>query len=497
MVAAGWATVHTRDKFPLMGCVVADLTINVDLHPAQVEIFAALRDQSLREVTLRKGRRLGGTFVTALACTEFAINHPTSPGLPGKPTEIAFYGPVYENAKKIFVELVDSFGSTLESVNKSDLSLVWRGGARGKCYSGENAGASLGSGFDIVVIDEASNFPEHLIRSIIAPTLADRGGRMFIVSSPRHGAGNWFAQRALAAESGSIPNVRGFHFRSSDNPRISRAWLEAQKADTDIRSWDEEYEALILDSSASWLDPSKLRHIPTDKIPPNVFTTLQCDFAWGEPRPGEIDPVAGRRKDFSVMAIMSQDAAGFVYLRRDGLYSAYATPDQAFDFAAHAIKNYSVMKFSVEREVSVSTTTKDMFGRLWDAYRERHTLPNVGMVRPVRRARWKAPAIRMWSVLVERGKFLIEEGAILDGPLREEMGKYSEAASAANKIHDDVLVACADVLLPGIYQGRLENDTMRQPVSGVDIYGIRAAWDAINHPDENAYAPRRSRYGPV
>ena len=211
-----------------------------------------------------------------------------------------------------------------------------------------------------------------------------------------------------------------------------------------------------------------------------------------------VDKTTRRRKDANVIAVISQDALGNVYLRRDGLYEKFLEPDQAFDFAAVMIRQYDIKKFSVEREVNVSTTTKDLFGRLWDAYREKHNVTNVGMVRPHRRSHWKAPAIRMWSALLSRRKFFIEEGSVLDVPLRKEMMEYSEAAAAADRCHDDVLVACSDIMLPGIFQGRLENDTMRTPVgSGPDLYNLRAAWDAVNNADDNRFQPRLSRYGPI
>lgn len=475
----------------------SDLVVNVNLHETQAIVFSALRDLSVRELTVRKGRRWGGTYVTATACTEFAINNPISPGLPGKPTEIAFFGPLYENAKKIFQELCDSFGPVLDSVNKSELSLVWRGGARGKCYSGENAAAALGSGFDIVVIDEASNFPEHLIRSIITPTLADRGGRLFLISSPRHGRLNWFAIRATAAESGSIPNVKGFHFRSSDNPHISRAWLDAQRADTDQLTWNEEYEALILESSSSWLDPSLIQYIDTAQIPGNTFNALIADFAWGDPEPGMVDATTRRRKDANVLAVISQDAMGAVYVRIGSVYEKFLEPSVAFAQSAKLIKDYNIMKFCVEREVTVSRKVEDLFGRLWNEYRGMHNLPTVGMVRPHRHAHWKTSAIRMWSRLLERRKFYVERGCELATPLIEEMTKYSEAAVAKDRCHDDVLVVMSDIMQPGIWMGRLENETMQEPVGGPDRYHLRDAWDAINNADDNARQPYISRYGPI
>ena len=468
--------------------------INVDPHQGQWTLIQALRDLNNREVYLRKGRRWGGTWTMALCVTEFCTQNPMSPGLPGKPTEVAFFGPVYENARKLWREIIDSFAPALASYRESDLTLIWKGGARGKCYSGENASAALGSGFDIVVIDEASNFPQQLVRAIIAPTLADRNGRLWVPSSPRHGKLNWFAQRCLKAESGILPGIAGFHFSSYDNPRISREWLEAQRTDPDMdeRTFDEEYRALVLDSAASWLDPSLLQVVESDKIPTNTFNTLHSDFAWARPEPGMIEEQTRRRKDANVLAVVSQDALGNVYVRKRGVYEKYLEPDQAFEQAADLIRAYDIKKFVVEREVNVHRSTDDMFGRLWRAYADKYRVPTVAMIRPQRGAKWKTPAIRRWSVLLSRKKFFIEEGAVLHTPLADEMMSYSETAAANDRCHDDVLVALADVMLQGIWQGHHGDIEMVQN-PGKDIFHLRDEYNRQRGEFENS-APRRSKY---
>lgn len=475
------------------------INLSVTLHPKQAEVFTALRDTSLREVVLRKGRRFGGTFVTALATTEFAIANPTSPYLKGKPTEISYYGPIYENAKRVYREVIDSFGAALADTRESDLSLVWHGGARGKCYSGEKLGGTLGSGNDIAVVDEASNFPGQLIRSHIIPTLTDRRGRLFQVSSPRHGRLNHFSQRALKAEAREIPGVVGFHATSFDNPNLDRDWLEAQRTDPDMdeRTWQEEWLALILDSSACWLDPSQIQVIDSDKIPTNTFNTLQSDFAWGKPEAGMIEEQSRARKDANVLAVFSQDMLGNVYLRRDGLYKKYCEPDEAFDKAATLIRQYDIRRFSVERDVNVMKTVDDMFGRLWRDYMDKHNVPRVGMVRPHRKGGWKTPAIRRWSALLSRGKFYVEAGSVLHAPLADEMMQYSETAAAKDRCHDDALVAASDVMLPGIYQGG-GNERAVHDQPGKDIFFLREAYERMGRGGwDNAAEPRRSRYGPT
>lgn len=482
-----------------VGLVNGHLDINVELHPKQAEVFAALCDTKVRECVVRKGRRAGGTFSVGLAATKFAIENPTSPFAVGLPTEIGFFGPIYENAFKIWREITDRFGAALIDARESKLDLVWHGGARGKCYSGEKLGAVLGSGLDIAEVDEASNFPGDMIRSHIVPALTDRQGRLWIVSSPRHGSLNYFAQRAMKAEARTIPGVVGFHMSSYDNPRLSHEWLESQRLDPDMdeQTWREEWLADIINASSNWLDPSLIQYIASDKIPGNTFNVLTSDFAWGNPEAGMVDKNARRRKDANVLAVISQDAIGNIYVRREGLYEKLIEPDQAFEVATQLIRAYDIKKWSVEREVNVQSNTLDMFGRLWNIYRDKFNVQNVGMVRPHRRAHWKTPAIRMWSTLLTRRKFFVEEGSVLAAPLVEEMTKYSEAAAANDRCHDDVLVAMADVLLPGIFQGRLENETVRETVGGPDRYNLRAAWDAVGNVDDNARQAYRSKYSVV
>ncbi len=470
------------------------LKITVSPHPKQWEVIQAMMDPTVTEIWLRKGRRFGGTYAAALSVTDFATKQPFSPGAAGhKPTQIGLFGPIYENAKRVYQELIDSFGPTLQSYRESDLSAVWRGGARCKVFSGENAEAALGYGFDIVAVDEASNFSKQAIETYIKPALADRGGRIWYVSSPRHGTLNHFAQGCLRAEAATSPRIRAFHGTTYDNPHVPRWWIDDQKASVDELTFQEEYLALILDSSAGWLDPSHIQRIPAKQIPGNTFNVLLSDFAWAKPEPGMVDATTRRRKDANVLAVVSQDLLGNVYLREKGLYEKYLEPDDAFAAASDLIRKYDVKKFVVEREVNVHRSTDDMFGRLWRAYADKHRVPTVGMVRPQRTSKWKVPAIRRWSVLLNRNKFFIEEGSILDSPLTSEMMTYSETASANDTCHDDVLVAMSDIMLPGVYQGRNENEAPFAGSAATDHYHLREAW-AWSRGDHSNEGPRKSRY---
>lgn len=183
------------------------------------------------------GRRWGKTFMAgtyALACADFG-------------GAVAWVVPTYKNARapwRFAEQLIAGVARHLR-VNRTERVIEFPSGGRLAVYSADNDVALRGEAFDVVVVDEAAMIREETFTDVLLPTLADRDGRIVLISTPK--GRNWFWrewQRGQAGEKG----VAAFHAPSSDNPneRIKRAALEARDRVSD-RTYRQEWLAEFLE----------------------------------------------------------------------------------------------------------------------------------------------------------------------------------------------------------------------------------------------------------
>lgn len=466
------------------------IEVNINPHQGQFELLQILEDPATKEVYVVAGRRWGKTFLMAVGASKFGLENPYSPhyvklGTPNPPhTAIAIVGPDFPRAKRVWDEIGHLFADVIKKKTETDLKIVLRGGAQISVWSGENLASIRGAGYDLVILDEAVGLSEASVQADVMPTLADRSGRLWAISSPKYGRRNWFNKRYLEASAGLTEGVRGFHATSFDNPNIDGNDLRRQIARLDPLTVREEYYAEILDSSSSWLDPSLINIVTPDQVPPNTFNILVLDSAWG--RPEVVERSTRRRKDATVIAVLAQDLLGNVYCI-DGVWDQDLLSEQAFDIMDNFIRQYGCVRLVKER------VADDMFSSAWFSYVQRHGTPLVGLVLPTRKKDWKAQQIRYWAgQVLYRGKFYMTNGCPLYQPLRDEMDSYNEADSARDKCADDCLTAMSDVLQKGAWMGGQEWLAAREDVRPVkDIFRLKNAMEG------REIIPPSSRYSIV
>lgn len=446
---------------PTPAIPVGARVITVKPDAGQMHLLRKLMNPSTREVYVIAGRRRGKTFTLAVAVAKFALEHPTSPApqwanSKAPPTKIACVGPDYERGRRIWDELVYLFADAVDRKDQNKLEITFRGGAQVKVYSGENLDSMRGEGFDAVVLDEAVFLNEMLVDAVVMPTLLDRHGRFWAISTTKFGRKNWFNQRFLEAQEAHEKGepINGVDFwlsPSHENPRIDPADLEREKSRRDPQTVSEEYDCQILDSSSNWLDPSKLKIVAKADIPTNTFNVILVDSAWGKPDSSLIDKRKRRRKDATVIAVVGQDNMGNAYLL-DGLWSQSIGPDEAFQHIDSFARKYGVQRLGKE------IIADDAFFTSWQHYcRLTAGVPKVATVEFRRGKNWKVEAIRYWAgTLLLKGKMFVEKSCPLWPMLVQECELYNEADSSSDRCNDDVLTVCADILQPMIYQGMRE-----------------------------------------
>lgn len=465
------------------------IAVELAPHAAQWRLMELFNNPANKETYARCGRRFGKSFAAAVCAVKFLLENPKSPhyvslGTPNPPASaVCLVGPDFQRAKRVWDEMLHLFEPVIKHKKETDLSIIFRGGGTVNVFSGENIASIRGAGYDIVILDEAVGLSEAAISADVMPTLADRAGRLWAISSPKFGKRNWFNRRCLEAESGAIDGVVGFHASTFDNPNIDPGWLKREIGRRDSQTVKEEFYAEILDTSSNWLDPSLIGLLDADQIPGNTLNAIIIDSAWAKPE--IIEKESRRRKDATVIAVLGQDMLGNVYCL-DGTWDKELQPESAFEIIDGYLRQYNALWLLKER------VADDPFASMWLSFKNRHGSPNVGLVLPSRKAGWKAQQIRYWAgQLLERGKFFMANGNPLYPHLVEECEKYSETDSKRDRCADDVLTAMSDILNPGVWRGQWEHLAVDRAIEPVDVFRLKTALDGINQ------TPLRSRYSIV
>jgi len=171
---------------------------------------------------------------------------------------------------------------------------------------------------DLVVVDEAAFLDDEVVDDILFPMLATTKGMLILLSTP-WGKGNLF-HRSFTDPAWSVHRVK-----SSECPLIPREFLEEQKNRMTEDSYQAEYEAVFVDTMASYFPMALIRKCSDWKL---QFEDLE-NLTLGEYFAG-LD--LGKMRDNSVLAVVEGgEPICLVYIKEFRLGTEY--PDVINDVA--------------------------------------------------------------------------------------------------------------------------------------------------------------------
>lgn len=181
----------------------------------------------------------------------------------------------------------DSSNRILQLTNGSIMEFYTAGSA-GK-QSASDSSPLTGEGVNFLVVDEAALIGEMVWYQHLRPTLADKGGRALILSTPR--GRNWFWK---LWKRGQLPGseYESWHFTSYDNPYIPRAEFDDLKDTMPDLVFRQEHLAEFVANAAS------IFALPEDQIvheleEPRGWVTIGIDL--------------GKKEDFTVISGVNTD----------------------------------------------------------------------------------------------------------------------------------------------------------------------------------------------
>ena len=202
--------------------------LNVDLHPAQLEIFHS----EARFKVVAAGRRFGKSRLAAWILLIKALQSDSK--------DVFYIGPTFQQSKDIMWAMLKELGDGLIAAAHENTAVLTLVNGRKIYLKGSDRPDSLrGVGLAYVVLDEYASMKPNVWEQIIRPTLADvRGGALFI-GTPA-GKNHFYDVYQDAME---LDDWESFQFNSTDNPFIPADEIEAARSSMSSMSFRQEFEA--------------------------------------------------------------------------------------------------------------------------------------------------------------------------------------------------------------------------------------------------------------
>lgn len=240
------------------------------------------------------GRRWGKSFmasVYALTCADMGA-------------QVAWIAPTYKNSRPLWRAAERAIAPVAQhlTVRRAEREIMFPSGGALYVYSADNPDGIRGMAFDVVIVDEASRVSEEAWTDAIQPTLADRGGRAVLISTP-HGR-NWFYREWLRGKSMS-DKLASFQSPTSDNPspQIREAFERARETVSD-RTFRQEWLAEFVDDGGGVFRGVRDAMRATRLDSPKPDTTYVAGLDWA------------LSNDYTVLTIIDQSTREVVHVDR-------------------------------------------------------------------------------------------------------------------------------------------------------------------------------------
>lgn len=215
---------------------------------------------------------------------------------------MAWVAPTYKNSRPLwrFCEVATFTESRRIRINRTERVMEFPSGGAITIYTADNDVGMRGESFDVVIVDEAAQIREETYTDVILPTLADRDGVCWLISTPK--GRNWFYREWINADG---HDAARFQAPSNANPMptIRRAF-DLARARVSDRTFRQEWLAEFVDDGGGVF--RRVREAAT--------ATPQTSAASGHEYLIGVD--WGKMADFTVLAVLDITTRELVYMDR-------------------------------------------------------------------------------------------------------------------------------------------------------------------------------------
>lgn len=295
--------------------------LTVRLHPGQTAIY----NSPARFKVVAAGRRFGKSHFAACMLGIEALRTENERGYRLTAEDGVYYvAPTADQARRVMWPKLRTIlgykqaGGFIarENVNDGWIELV--SGRRIYIKGADNPESLRGIGLSYVVLDEYADMKANVWTEIIRPALMDVEGGALFIGTPK-GKNHFFKLFMCALEKPEIPifgddeddgagvwdEWEAFHFKSMDNPFLSRKELRAMMSDPNNRDTvRQEIEASFVSGAGKYLKPEWIpivKSIPEDLLGQWVVTVDLAGYSDKQ----------NNRRDESVIAVTNVTQEGW------------------------------------------------------------------------------------------------------------------------------------------------------------------------------------------
>ena len=127
------------------------------------------------------------------------------------------------------------------TISLSDRRISFVGGGSIQVKSADNPDSLRGATLDLAILDEAAFMPERTWSEVIRPTLAVRGGRAVMATTPN--GMDWVHDLFIAGQGPNDDGIVSLRFASADNPFMPAGEVERARAALPPAVFAQEWEA--------------------------------------------------------------------------------------------------------------------------------------------------------------------------------------------------------------------------------------------------------------
>ena len=202
--------------------------LNIDLHPAQLQIFHSKK----RFKVVAAGRRFGKSYLSAWLLLIKAIQSESK--------DVFYVAPTFQQAKDIMWAMLKDLGKELIAQAHENTAVLTLINGRKIYLKGSDRPDTLrGVGLSFLVLDEYASMKPVVWEQILRPTLADVKGECVMIGTPA-GKNHFYDIYNDALED---DDWDAFQFNSTDNPFLPEEEVEAARKTMSSMSFRQEFEA--------------------------------------------------------------------------------------------------------------------------------------------------------------------------------------------------------------------------------------------------------------
>lgn len=220
-------------------------SLNVSLHPAQLDIF----NSKARFKVVAAGRRFGKSHLACWLCIIFALRSTKG--------DVFYVAPTFQQAKDVawdvFKLLIPKGGGVAEDYHENTGVIKLVNGRKIHLKGSDRPDTLRGVGLSFCVIDEYASMKPSVWEQVIRPTLADCKGHMLAIGTPA-GRNHFYELYNYACE-GTDPDWEAWHYTSYDNPFLDPKEIDAAKSSMSSFAFKQEFEASFEASASDIFKP--------------------------------------------------------------------------------------------------------------------------------------------------------------------------------------------------------------------------------------------------